>query len=326
MKPSFFKNLGPIDIETIKLSLDCEIRNIPENYQFYDLVNIENVKGESLSFIYDNANVKSEEIISSTIICTKKKSSSFSNKQKIIIVKNVQYAIAVVSNIFYRNYNSDEILNLPQPKVGDSCEISNNAIIENGVIIGKNVKIGHGAVIKNSCFIGDGSSVGSNTVISNSILGEDVKIGSNTTIGKSGFGFFLKNFGNIKIFHTGRVILQSNVSIGSACTIDRGSFSDTTIGENTYLDNLCHVAHNVEIGSNSAFAAMTGIAGSAKIGNNVLAGGQVGIAGHIRIGNNVNIAAKSGVFHSLHNGQSVMGNPAINKYSYLRKYKKIYGN
>ena len=70
---------------------------------------------------------------------------------------------------------------------------------------------------------------------------------------------------------------------------------------------------------------MTGIAGSAKIGNNVLTGGQVGIAGHISIGNNVQIAAKSGVFDSLDDGISVMGNPAINKYSFIKKYKKMYG-
>ena len=123
----------------------------------------------------------------------------------------------------------------------------------------------------------------------------------------------------------GRVLLQSKVSIGSGCTIDRGSFSDTIIGENTYLDNLCHVAHNVEIGNNSAFAAMTGIAGSAKIGNHVLTGGQAGIAGHIKIGNNVHIAAKSGVFQSIDDDETVMGNPAVNKYKFIKNYKKIYG-
>ena len=89
----------------------------------------------------------------------------------------------------------------------------------------------------------------------------------------------------------------------SGCTIDRGSFSNTVIGENTYLDNLCHVAHN-KIGNNSIFAAMTGIAGSAIVGNNVLTGGQVGIAGHIKIGNNVQIAAKSGVFSDIEDGKS----------------------
>ncbi len=69
---------------------------------------------------------------------------------------------------------------------------------------------------------------------------------------------------------------------------------------------------------------MTGIAGSAKIGNNVLTGGQTGIAGHITIGNNVHIAAKSGVFYSLKDGETVMGNPAVNKYTFIKNYKKIY--
>ena len=70
---------------------------------------------------------------------------------------------------------------------------------------------------------------------------------------------------------------------------------------------------------------MTGIAGSAKIGNYVLAGGQTGIAGHINIGDNVRIAAKSAVFNNLNDGESVMGNPAISKFKFLKKYKKNYG-
>ena len=121
----------------------------------------------------------------------------------------------------------------------------------------------------------------------------------------------MANDNNIKIYHKGKVILQDNVSIGSGCAIDRGSFSDTFIGKNTFLDNLCHIAHNVQIGNNSTFAAMTGIAGSTRIGENVLTGGQTGIAGHLSIGNQVHIAAKSGVFKNLNDGEVVMGNPAI---------------
>ena len=70
---------------------------------------------------------------------------------------------------------------------------------------------------------------------------------------------------------------------------------------------------------------MTGIAGSAKIGNGVLTGGQAGIAGHITIGNNVQIAAKSGVFQNIDDSEVVMGNPAVNKYKFIKNYKKIYG-
>ena len=73
------------------------------------------------------------------------------------------------------------------------------------------------------------------------------------------------------------------------------------------------------------FAAMSGIAGSTKIGNFVLVGGQVGISGHLEIGNNVQVAAKSGVFNNINDDQSVMGNPAIHKYKFIKKYKQIYG-
>ena len=94
--------------------------------------------------------------------------------------------------------------------------------------------------------------------------------------------------------------------------------------KNTFFDNLCHVAHNVVVGNNCIFAAMTGIAGSTKIGNNVMTGGQVGIAGHLNIGNNVQIAAQSGVLKDLDNHSSVMGHPAIDKFKYIRNYKKNY--
>ena len=78
------------------------------------------------------------------------------------------------------------------------------------------------------------------------------------------------------------------------------------------------------VGNNCIFAAMAGIAGSTKIGNSVMAGGQVGISGHLNVGNNVQIAAKSAVLKSIQDNRSVMGNPAIDKYKYIRKYKKIY--
>ena len=118
--------------------------------------------------------------------------------------------------------------------------------------------------------------------------------------------------------------MQNNVQIGSNCCIDRGSFNDTVIGENTYFDNMCHIAHNVEVGNNCVFAACAGIAGSAKIGNFVLAGGQVGIAGHIIIGDRVSIAGKSAVFSSIKDGENVMGNPAVSKSKFIKNYKKYY--
>ncbi len=325
MTPSFFKKLGPISVDQICSSIDCRTINVHKNDCYNSFVSISNIIDNSLSFLYDHEKIDVNIPLSSGIICTKKKATELDQNIKKFIVENVQESVAKISNVFYRDYTEEEKINISDPLIDESCEIGKNVVIENGVKIGKNVKINNGVVIKINSVIGNGTVIDSNSVISNSILHENIYIGSNTSIGQRGFGFFLSNK-NIDIYHIGSVLLQSKVSIGSGCTIDRGSFSDTVIGENTYFDNLCHVAHNVEIGKNCAFAAMTGIAGSAKIGNGVLTGGQTGIAGHITIGNNVQIAAKSGVLQSIDDGESVMGNPAVNKYKFIKNYKKIYGN
>lgn len=325
MPPSFFKKLGPININIISSQIDCDLQNLDKNDEFFDFLSIKKIKQNTLSFVNDNEKVISRLPSNSAIICSQKKIVDFKSSQSILIVNNVQEAVAKISNLFYADFSNEEIAKFDKPKIGSNCDIGENVVIENGALVGNDVKLQHGAVIKHNCIIGDNCKIGSNSVISNSIIGRDVYIGRNSSIGQSGFGFHLDSNGNSDIFHSGRVILESKVSIGSGCTIDRGSFSDTIIGENTYIDNLCHIAHNVEIGRNSAFAAMTGIAGSTRIGNHVLTGGQTGIAGHINIGNNVNIAAKSGVFKSLKDGMMVMGNPAIDKYKFIKKYKKTYG-
>ncbi len=325
MFPSFSKNLGPINIDIIKQHIECKTINIADNEIFKDFVGIENINSKSLTFLHNNEPSEMQRS-DTTIICTEKKYQQLNNiNQKALIVNNTQEAVAIVSNLFYRNLTKEEILKLPNPNFGNNCNVNEQSRIENGTIIGNNVRIGFNAFIGHNCIIGDDSKIEENVVITNTVIGENVKIGRNSSIGQTGFGFFLKKNSNIEIYHNGNVVIQSNVRIGSGCTIDRGSFDNTIIGKNTYLDNLCHIAHNVHIGENSTFAAMTGIAGSAKIGNNVLAGGQVGIAGHIIIGNNVQIAAKSGVFNNLKDNEQVMGNPAINKYKFIKTYKKNYG-
>ena len=295
MYPSFFKNLGPFNLGNISSIIDIISTNIKKDYQFTDFLGIANSKENTLTFINDNEDIKKINSSKSVILCSKKKLNQLKNNHSYIAVDDVHHSVAKISNLFYRNYSSNEINDMAKPKIGTNCIISDKAVIENGTIIGNNVTINSGVIIKNNC-----------------------------TIGQSGFGFSIFNNKNLKIFHIGRVVLQSRVNIGSNCSIDRGSFSDTTIGSNTFFDNLCHVAHNVTIGNNSIFAAMTGIAGSAKIGNNVMTGGQVGIAGHISVGNNVKIAAKSGVFKSVEDNETIMGNPAINQYKFLKAYKKNY--
>ena len=80
------------------------------------------------------------------------------------------------------------------------------------------------------------------------MIGDDVVIQSGCKIGCKGFGFIPIKRQNLKFPHIGKVVIENNVEIANNCTIDRGSIDETKIGENTYLDNQVHVAHNVKIG------------------------------------------------------------------------------
>ena len=326
IRPIFNVNLGPIKLSEIIDLLNCEIKGLNSNDYFSDFLSINSNKNDSdtITFMYEKSTVKKEINSGTTIVISNNEIDKFKHYEKLIIVNDVHEAVAKLSYMFYREVNDNDTDYILNGNIGDNCKIAKNAILKKGCILGDNVIVKDGVIIGNNCIIGNDCIIEENSIITHSILGDNIRIGRNSSIGQHGFGFAINNKKNLDILHLGRVIIQSNSSIGSNCCIDRGSFSDTVIGENTYFDNMCHIAHNVTVGRNCIFAAMCGIAGSTIIGENVIAGGQVGISGHITIGDNVQISAKSAVLKNVNSNSVLMGNPAINKFKYIRKYKKIY--
>ena len=327
MKPTFYVNLGPIKLSKIASLISAEIIGLDQNKQFSNFSGIENIQNidDTITFVYENYSKKINLSKNLNLIISRHEKNKFTDFKNLIVVENVHESIAKLSSLFYRDINEEDVKSHNECLIDNNSIISSKALIKKGVSIGENTIIKDGVVINYNCTIGKNCLIEENTVISNSLIGDNVRVGRNTSIGQPGFGFAINSFSNKKIYHLGRVILQKNVSIGSNCCIDRGSFGDTIIGENSYFDNLSHIAHNVVVGNNCIFAAMAGIAGSTNIGNFVIAGGQVGIAGHLNIGDNVSIAAKSAVLKDVKDNCSVMGNPAIDRYKYIRKYKKFYG-
>ena len=240
-----------------------------------------------------------------------------------IISANIDADFTKIGNIFYKNYLidkvSDKFLNKKQiKKKYKNINIGENFICESKVKIGKNSAIGHNVIIKENCTIGKNVNIGSNVVISNSIIGNNVNIGDGSVIGSKGFGFKFYNNKLLRIPHIGKVILDDYVELGSNCTIDRGSISDTKIGKNTFLDNQVHIAHNNKIGNNCIIAGQVGFAGSSTLGDNIMIGGQAGISGHLKIGNNVHIGGGSGVLNNISDNTKVMGYPAKNLRQFLK--------
>ncbi|MBN1130900.1 MAG: UDP-3-O-(3-hydroxymyristoyl)glucosamine N-acyltransferase [Chitinispirillaceae bacterium] len=177
--------------------------------------------------------------------------------------------------------------------VGGGCRIGARCVIEPNVSIGEGCRIDSGAIIRYGCRIG-------NRVI----------IQSGAVVGSEGFGNAREDNRFIRIPCFGIVVIEDDADIGAGTAIDRGNFDSTVIGKGVKLDNLIHVAHNVEIGENAAIAAQTGISGSTRIGRRVLIGGQAGFVGHIEIGDDAFIGAKAGVSKDVKAGAKVTGYPA----------------
>lgn len=239
---------------------------------------------------------------------------------KPILVDNIYNSFAIISNLFVKNVVSNN--NISELSfVTKDCFIDSSAQVDPFTIIKDNCQIGKNVIIESNCTIGpnvivlENTIVKSNSTLMHSNIGSNCIIKSGTIIGGVGFGF--DPISRIKIQHFGNVIIKNNCHIGSNTTIDRAVFESTVISENSFIDNLVQIAHNVEIGKGAIIAAQTGIAGSTKIGDNLMTGGQVGIAGHLNLGNNVRIAAKSGVTKNIKDNSVIAGFPAID----IKKWK-----
>lgn len=298
--------------------LEGEILGDP-NEEVFKLSKIEDGEKGSLTFL---SNPKYNSFLYTTkasvaIVNNDFKLEKFTNTT-LIKVENSYEAFSKILTLYNEVKNNKTGRENPN-FISDSAKIGKNEFIGAFSYIGENVTLGDNVKIYPSSYIGDNSSIGNNCIIFSGVkiysetnIGDNCKIHSGTIIGSDGFGFVPGENGEYSaIPQIGNVIIEDNVDIGSACTIDRATMGSTMIRKGVKLDNQIQVAHNVEIGNNTVIASQTGIAGSTKIGSNCMIGGQVGISGHLKIGNNVKILAQAGISKNLKDNAIVNGSPAF---------------
>jgi UDP-3-O-[3-hydroxymyristoyl] glucosamine N-acyltransferase len=240
-----------------------------------------------------------EGSLSSVVICPDSLHLNVLPEKTLIPVRVPRLAFAKVANKFF-----------PWRKVEPGVHPT--------AIVSWEARVHPGAHIGPYCIVSEGVEIGEDTVLHGRVtvypncrIGNRVIIKSGTVIGSEGFGFMPDEDGNqIPFPHVGAVIIEDDVEIGANTCIDRGALGATLIKQGAKIDNLVHVAHNVEIGRNCFVVCHVGLGGSVVIGDNSYIGISAVIRNQLKIGSRVMVGMGAVVTKDVPDGVTVMGNPA----------------
>ena len=204
-------------------------------------------------------------------------------ERAVLYCDNPYAFFAFASQIFFPAVSGETGID-PRADVSPEANVHPDALIEAFAVVKAGATIGARTVVKSGAYVDFGAQVG-----------EDVILQPGAVVGADGFGFapFLGEW--VKIPQVGRVVLGTDVEVGSNTTIDRGALADTEVGDGTKLDNLIQLGHNDKIGKHCVMAANVGIAGSTTVGDHCMIGGAAMINGHITIPSGSNVGPATAI-------------------------------
>jgi len=321
--PRFFKNLGPFSLAQICEKIGIAIPSGCDGAKLlFDLADLAGAGERHVTFYSGSATLRDLFAVSKAGLCLVPASEKGGKRPavpaglSVLEVASVGRAFATVAALFYPEHSQPRWPQAaaisPDAKIGRDVEIAPHVVIAPGAEIGDGTRLGPGTAIGPGVAIGRKCEIGACVTISHAYVGDRVTILPGAHIGQPGFGFATTGEDYLKIPQLGRVIVQDDVEIGSATTIDRGALGDTVIGEGSKLDNLVMIGHNCQIGRHCVIAGQTGLAGSVVLEDGVVLAGQVGLGDHTRVGAKARMGARSGTGSAflLEGGQDYGGAPA----------------
>ena len=277
----------------------------------------EAAEGE-ISFVANPRYIKRVNTTRATAIIIGESNGAVKAEKNYLVVKNPYLSFLMTVELFYPQKRVFKPGIHPTAVVDPTAQIGERVYIGPLAVVGSHSRVGNDCILQARAYVGDRAVIGDNTrIMPGAIVLDGVRVGqrcllqSGCVLGGDGFGFVCDQKGvQNKIPQVGGLVIGDDVEIGANTTIDRGTLSDTRIGNGVKFDNLVHIAHNVEIGDNSLVIAQVGVSGSTKIGKSVILAGQAGVGGHLHIGDRVKIGAQAGVTKSLPPESEVSGYPA----------------
>jgi UDP-3-O-[3-hydroxymyristoyl] glucosamine N-acyltransferase len=243
----------------------------------------------------------------------------------LLVVDDPEMAFIACLHRLYPQKTSSGTLST-QAQIDPTAALGAGACVEAFASIGAHSTLGRNCWVMAGCRVGDNVTLGNNCVLyPNVVLYDGVRLGDNvilhagTVIGSDGFGYKFRNGEHVKFPQVGTVVIESNVEIGANTCIDRAALGVTRVGEGTKIDNLVHLAHNVQIGARSLLCGQVGIGGSTVIKDYVTLAAQCGVADHVTVGSQAIVFAQSGVTKDVEDKDQVMGFPAVNRKEWLHE-------
>lgn len=264
-----------------------------------------------------------------------------------IIVPRPRYALAGLTSAMDPGPEITQGIH-PTAVIHPEAEIGADPAIGPFVVVGRAARIGARARIAAHVSVAEEAEIGDDALLmAGAKIGARVTIGRNfiaqpgASVGGDGLSFVTpekstveqvrENLGQAdvarqswtRIHSLGAVRIGDDVELGSNSCIDRGTIRDTVVGNGCKIDNLVHLAHNVQVGDDCLFAALVGIAGSTTLGDRVVLGGQVGVVDNITIGSDVVAGAATKILSNVPTGRAVMGYPAVKMETHVEGYKAM---
>jgi UDP-3-O-[3-hydroxymyristoyl] glucosamine N-acyltransferase len=191
-------------------------------------------------------------------------------------------------------------------RISLSARVHPTAFVASDVEIEDEVEVGPHAVIL------PGTSVGAGSVI---------RAGS--VIGSEGFQVIHREHEVLRVVHAGTVRIGRKVEIHANCCVDRGLFGETTVGDESTIDSLVYVAHEVRVGERCRIGAHAVVNGSAVIEDDAWIGPGAVLSNGISVGSRATVTMGAVVTRDVPPAARVSGNFAIDHERFLAFIRSI---
>lgn len=190
----------------------------------------------------------------------------------------------------------------PSAVIDSSARVADHGVdIGARVRIGPHVSIAPGVTVEEDCVLHPGVSLGV-PGFNTGIIGGRQRI----------------------IPQLGGVRLKPYVELLANVCVARALFGgETTLGEETVVDNLVYIAHDVQIGRRVQICALVNILGRVEIGDEAYIGPSSVIVNGARIGEKAKVSIGAVVTHDVPAGTTVSGNFAIPHDRFLTHLRSI---